>query len=70
MVAVSKLNKSNWEQILQLGDQTGTLTFNDISVIKTVIQKLKRKVVHMIEKKERKLRKLSVNIINMANHMK
>lgn len=39
----AKLNKSAWDQILQLGGQTGTLTFNDISVIKTVIQKLKRK---------------------------
>jgi hypothetical protein len=39
----SKLEKSDWEKILQLGDQTGTLTFNDTSVIKTVIQKLKRK---------------------------
>jgi hypothetical protein len=39
----AKLEKSDWDQILQLGEQTGTLSFNDISVIKTVIQKLKRK---------------------------
>lgn len=39
----AKLGKSEWDQILQLGEQTGTLTFNDLSVIKTVIQRLKRK---------------------------
>jgi hypothetical protein len=39
----AKLDKSDWDKILQLGDQTGTLNFNEISVIKTVIQKIKRK---------------------------
>lgn len=39
----AKLEKSDWDQILQLGEQTGTLSFYDISVVKTVIQKLKRK---------------------------
>lgn len=39
----AKLDKSDWDKILQLGDQTGILNFNEISVIKTVIQKLKRK---------------------------
>jgi hypothetical protein len=38
-----KLAKSDWDKIVQLGEQTGTLSFNDISVIKTVIQRLKRK---------------------------
>lgn len=38
-----KLDKSDWDQILQFGEQTGTLSFNDTSVIKTVMQKLKRK---------------------------
>jgi hypothetical protein len=38
-----KLEKSDWDKIIQLGDQTGTLSFNEVSVIKTVIQKLKRK---------------------------
>lgn len=37
------LKKADWDQIIQLGEQTGTLSFNDISVVKTVIQKLKRK---------------------------
>jgi hypothetical protein len=39
----AKLEKSDWDKIIQLGDQTGTLTFNEVSVIKTVMQKLKRK---------------------------
>ena len=39
----AKLVKSDWDRILQLGEQTGTLSFNDISVVKTVMQKLKRK---------------------------
>ena len=29
-----KLEKSDWDQILQLGEQTGSLSFNDISVRK------------------------------------
>lgn len=39
----TKLEKADWSKLIQLGEQTGTLSFNDISVIKTVIQKLKRK---------------------------
>lgn len=39
----TKLEKADWNKIIQLGDQTGSLTFNEISVIKTVIQKLNRK---------------------------
>jgi hypothetical protein len=39
----SKLDKLDWDKIIQLGDQTGTLNFNEISVIRTVIQKIKRK---------------------------
>tara|TARA_R110002167_G_scaffold247308_4_gene452897 strand:+ start:5705 stop:8074 length:2370 start_codon:yes stop_codon:yes gene_type:complete len=40
---LSILEKADWDKIIALGDQTGTLSFNDISVIKTVIQQLKRK---------------------------
>ena len=40
---LARLNKSDWDRVLQLGEQTGILSFNDISVIKTVIQKIKRK---------------------------
>lgn len=36
------INSDTWNKIIDLGDQTKSLTFNDISVIKTVIQKLKR----------------------------
>lgn len=38
----SKLEKSDWDKIIQLGEQTGLLSFNEQSVIKTVIQKIKR----------------------------
>ena len=37
------IDASMWSQILDLGEQTGTLTFKELSVIKTVRQKLKRK---------------------------
>ena len=62
----SKLNKSDWEQILQLGEQTGTLTFNDTSVIKTVMQKLKRKEnidlkrLQIVETSLKKLKKFGI----------
>jgi hypothetical protein len=62
----AKLEKSDWDQILQLGDQTGTLSFNDISVVKTVIQKLKRKEnidlkrLQIVETAVKKLKKFGV----------
>jgi hypothetical protein len=37
-----RLTDNDWKRILDLGDQTNTLSFNEISVLKTVIQKLKR----------------------------
>ncbi len=40
---LSRLTDDNWKQILDLGEQTNTLSFNEISVLKTVIQKLKRR---------------------------
>lgn len=39
---LSRLTDDDWKRILALGEQTNTLSFNEISVIKTVIQKLKR----------------------------
>lgn len=38
-----KLSKEDWQRILDLGDQTKVLSFKEISIIKTVITKLKRK---------------------------
>lgn len=38
-----KLNKEDWQRILDVGDQTKTLSFKELSVIRTVITKLKRK---------------------------
>jgi len=40
---LSRLSDSDWKRIIDLGEQTNTLSFNEISVLKTVIQKLKRK---------------------------
>lgn len=62
----NKLEKSDWDQVLQLGEQTGTLSFNDTSVVKTVIQKLKRKEnidlrrLQIVEKAVNKLKKFGV----------
>src|SRR5690606_24975401 len=39
---LSRLTDDDWKRILDLGEQTNTLNFNEISVLKTVIQKLKR----------------------------
>jgi hypothetical protein len=39
----AKMDKSDWDKVIQLGDRTGTLSFNEISVIRTVIQKIRKK---------------------------
>ena len=64
---VSKIQKSDWDQILQLGEQTGILSFNDISVVKTVIQRLIRKEnidlkrLKIVETALKKLKKFGIN---------
>jgi hypothetical protein len=40
---LSRLSDDDWKRILDLGSQTKTLNFNEISVINSVVQKLKRK---------------------------
>lgn len=40
---IKKLEKKDWDRILALGEQTGLLTFNEISVLRTIMQRLKRK---------------------------
>ncbi|WP_282781303.1 AIPR family protein [Phaeodactylibacter xiamenensis] len=40
---LSRLSDDDWKRILDLGSQTRTLNFNEISVINSVVQKLKRK---------------------------
>lgn len=65
---LSALEKSDWDKIIALGDQTGTLSFNDISVIRTVIQKLKRKEnidlkrLQITEKAVNKLKKFGLKV--------
>jgi hypothetical protein len=62
----AKLEKTDWDKIIQLGEQTSTLNFNEISVIKTVIQKLKRKEtidlkrLQIIEEGIKKLRRFGI----------
>ncbi len=58
----AKLDKSEWDKILQLGEQTGTLSFNDISIVKTVIQKLKRQ--ENIDLKRLQIVETAVNKLN------
>lgn len=40
---LNKLKSEDWKRIIDLGEQTNSLTFNEISVIRTVIKKLKQK---------------------------
>ena len=39
---LTHLNDSDWTKIIEFGEQTGKLSFNDISVLRSVKQKLKR----------------------------
>jgi len=64
----SKLKKEDWDKILQLGSQTSALSFNEISVIKTVIQKFKRKEnidlkrLQILEKSVNKLKRFGIKL--------
>ncbi len=40
---LSRLSDGDWKRIIDLGEQTHTLSYNETSVLKTVIQRLKRK---------------------------
>jgi hypothetical protein len=63
----AKLEKADWNKVIQLGEQTGTLTFNEISVIKTVMKKLKRKEnidlkrLQIVDTALNKLKKFGIN---------
>lgn len=65
---LSRLEDNTWSRIFDLGDQTGTLSFNEVSVLKTVRQKLKRKetidVKRMAKAEEslHKMRKFGIKI--------
>ncbi|WP_426582715.1 AIPR family protein [Mucilaginibacter sp. R-33] len=39
---ISQLTDKDWQKIMDVGDQTKSLNFNDISVIRTVVKKLKQ----------------------------
>jgi S-adenosylmethionine:tRNA-ribosyltransferase-isomerase (queuine synthetase) len=38
-----RIDSSTWKQVIDVGEQTGKLSFNDICVIKTVMLKMKQK---------------------------
>ncbi len=40
---ITELNDNDWNRVISLGEQTQTLSFNEISVIRSVISKLKHK---------------------------
>lgn len=62
-----RLNNNDWQRILDLGDQTKTLSFKEISVIRTVITKIKRKEeidlkrLQMVELAIAKLKRFGIN---------
>lgn len=64
---LSRLKDSDWKRIVDLGDQTNILNFNEISVIKTVSQKLKRnesidlKRLQVVEEALKKLKRFNIN---------
>lgn len=62
------INSDTWNKIIDLGDQTKTLSFNEISVLKTVMQKLKRqenvdlKRLQIVEAAIGKLKKFGIAV--------
>ena len=62
------IDDSKWRQIIDLGEQTGTLTFKELSVIKTVRQKLKRKEnidlkrMKIVDESLKKLKKFGIKV--------
>jgi len=65
---LSRLTDDDWKRILDLGEQTNTLSFNEISVLKTVNQKLKRqenidqKRLQVTQAAIDKLKKFGINV--------
>ena len=62
------IDEAKWSQILDVGEQTGTISFKEISVIKTVRQKLKRKEnidlrrMKIIEDSLKRLKKYGIKV--------
>jgi hypothetical protein len=65
---LNRLTDDDWKRIFDLGEQTNIFSFNDISVLKTVIMKLKRKEnidlkrLEITEKAIGKLKKFGVSL--------
>ncbi|TXE13737.1 hypothetical protein [Algoriphagus aquimarinus] len=63
---LKRLSNDDWKRIIDLGEQTQTLGFNELSVIKTVFQKIKReenidlKRLEIVDISIKKLKKFGV----------
>lgn len=62
------IDKSTWKKVIDIGEQTGKLSFNEISVIKTVISKVNKqenidlKRLEIVNNSLDKIKKFGVNV--------
>lgn len=62
------IDKDTWKKVIDIGEQTGKLSFNEVSVIKTVIAKVKRqenidlKRLGIVNESLDKIKKFGVNV--------
>ncbi len=62
------LDKATWKKVIDIGEQTGKLSFNEISVIKTVILKVRKKEnidlkrLEIVNSSLDKIKKFGVNV--------
>jgi hypothetical protein len=65
---IKLIDKENWKRIIDIGEQTGKLSFNEISVIKTVTEKIRKqenidiKRLEIVNKCLDKIKKFGVNV--------
>ena len=62
------IDKNTWKKVIDIGEQTGKLSFNEISVIKTVITKIKKQEnidlrrLEIVNNSLDKIKKFGVNV--------
>jgi hypothetical protein len=62
------VDKDTWKKVIDIGEQTGKLSFNEISVIKTVISKINKqenidlKRLEIVNSSLDKIKKFGVNV--------
>jgi len=65
---IKLIDKETWKKVIDIGEQTGKLSFNEISVIKTVISKVNKqetidlKRLEIVNKSLDKIKKFGVNV--------